>query len=203
MVARTDYSTASLMALGAVSASLILFPSIFSVIRPPLVHSWALWAFLISGFIAFICLVWTYYISTFTQDDLPVRMSGIGSLSTLVSLLSFAAFLFLNILQDQTAGPQISSLSASSYRAERGDTVAFTGEASDESGDAILWQWCITPVAPKTSATKSTCLKSNLKSVTWRIPASVAPGVYSVAALASDGRRKSSAQRLEVQVWEK
>lgn len=203
MAGRTDYTTASSIALGAVFASLILFPSIFSVIKPPLVHSWAMWAFFISGVSAFIFLVWTYYIATFTQDNLPVRMSGIGSISALVCLLSFAAFLFLNILQDQTAGPQISSISASAYKAEPGDTVVFMGEASDESGDIILWKWCITPVAPTTPEAKPTCLKSNLKSATWRVPASTAAGIYNVSALARDGTHESSKQFLEVQIWKK
>jgi len=203
MPERTDYTTASSIALGAVFASLILFPSIFSVIKPPLVHSWAMWAFFISGISAFIFLVWTYYIATFTQDNLPVRMSGIGTISALVCLLSFAAFLFLNILQDQTAGPQISSISASAYKAEPGDTVVFMGEASDESGDTILWKWCITPVAPATLATKPTCLKSNLKSVTWRVPTSTVAGMYKVSALASDGIHESGEQLLEVHVWKK
>ncbi|GAB7552079.1 hypothetical protein NRB_15810 [Novosphingobium sp. 11B] len=201
MTERQKFTAFSSLALAAVSASLVLYPSVVGLAKLPLVHLWMMWVYLACAFCAFLLLSFIYYISTFTTEGLPHRRAGIASLFTVTSLVSFGAFLTINLWQDQSAKPQILGLTASAYTAAPGDIVALTGESANESGHPVSWSWCTRAPAVKNVRPAPVCLASKLKTATWSVPENAVQGVYKIEAKVLDDALSSSPQFMEIKIW--
>ncbi len=201
MPSKEEYKSVSTLLLGAVSASLVLFPSILSVVAKPLTAIPLMWIYLGFGLSAFIFLTYTYYRASFTNGD-PVRASGLGTISACLSILFFGAFLSFNLLDDQLAPPTITSIGSSGYNALPGDVLTFSAHGDDQNGDRLSWKWEV-GFAGRTDKSAAAILPSRLESAIWRIPDASMPGFYNVTATASDGSRSSARETFQVEVRKK
>jgi len=186
MSLKGQYKNLSSALLGVVSASLVLFPSILGIVARPLVGEWLIWTFLVSSVLALAFEAFVFYVCSFTPESVkaPVKISGLGTLATLVGLASFVAFLFANIRDDQLAAPQVISLTPSSLSVAPGDLVGFSAEILNESGERLTWCWQVRLNGPGGSG-PPTKLSATTRAIQWLVPANTKPGIYEVGASAS------------------
>lgn len=203
MASKDDYKAVSSLIIGAVSASLVLFPSILGVVAKPLVLLWALWFYLLFGVISFLALGYTYYRAAYTSGDLPVKASGVGVISGVACIGLFAIFLFANLLSDQRARPVITSVTAGAYSASPGDMMNFAARGEDQNGDRLTWQWRIDPDPRAKPKPASVTLPSKLEAAVWRVPDAAPTGIYSVTATVSDGPHTSAPETIQIDVRKK
>jgi|GEM_PF-1846237 len=202
MAEKDNYKTAATVILGAISASLVLFPSILGVVSKPLVGGWILWLYLFSGLIAFVSMTYVYYRAAFVDGDMPVRASGVGALAAVVSILSFAAYLFANLISDQVAPPVITNLSSNGPIVSPGDALTLTVHGEDQNGDRLMWTWRVEPVRP-TKLSHAITLPSRLDGAVWLIPQTAEIGVYTVRAIVSDGKHVSRSEIIQIEIRKK
>lgn len=199
MADKGTYKSMASLVMGAVSASLVLFPSLLSVVAKPLVGSWLMWAYLGCGLIALAGLSYTYYYVAFASDaPLPIISSSFGAFFGGLSIFFFAIFLFLNLLADQCAAPTISSIVASRYDAAPGEVVTISAKGEDQNGDRLKWTWQVEQIGTGGGHTNHIGLSSKLDAAVWSISAAALPGIYRVSATASDGERNSQTEAVEI-----
>lgn len=204
MADKDSYKSMASLVMGAVSASLVLFPSLLSVVAKPLVSPWLMWAYLGSGLIALASLSYTYYFTVFAKEAaLPIRASGIGACFGVLCIFCFAAFLFVNLLADQRAAPTISAIAASSYAAGQGDVVTLSAKGEDQNSDRLSWTWRVEQVSGPGPKANDVILPSRLDAAIWPISAEALPGTYRISAIASDGARNSPRESVEIVVRRK
>lgn len=201
-----DYHSTSRFVLGLVSGAIILFPTIFSSITAPFIWDWALYGFWLSAFIAFIGLSISFHISSLSNDNTPVRSSGIGNIFALISILCLFLFISANIISDRLSPPKIVSLTGNTYSAAPGEVVSFIGEARDNDGDRLVWSWTVEwEEKPLTGSENSLRekkmeLQSTMRTAQWFIPKNIDGKSFKVTAKASDGDKTSEPQTIRVKV---
>jgi hypothetical protein len=198
---RDDHKAGSAAMLGIVSLSIVLVPSLFTLIQRPYSYEYVLWVYFAFVPVAIVLLGFAYYISAFTDRRPPVRSAGLGNIAGLIAILAFAVFLFANMRSDRMIEPRITNLTASAHVLRPGEAVTVSGEAQDDDGDDLVWRWQVRPSADLMGQGASvTTLRSSLRSASWRVPANARHGLYYVTAAVRDDHRSSRRQILELQV---
>ena len=89
------------LVLGLVAGTVVLLPSLASLIYPPYILGWLLFAFLVSSIISFVLLGITLYL-TFTKiPERPDKFHSYGNLFAILSfiLITYGALFVLTMLK--------------------------------------------------------------------------------------------------------
>jgi hypothetical protein len=184
------YKGALTTVLSLIAASILLFPNAIQAIREPVYFNVWFYAYVIFSCLAFVLLATAFYTAAVSTSGVPIRRTGIGNLCALAALLSFAIFIFANMVDDRRSRPRIVSLTASNYSIEPGAAVGLTGEAKDDDGDDLAWEWRVQWTDARSSVHEGR-LPSDIKNASLTVPLNAREGALRVTARVRDDRTTS------------
>ena len=185
--ARAAYKTLTTGVLGILSLSLVLLPSMLSVVYRPYIWTILLWLYLPFLTISVALLAFAHYFAVYTEESPPHKSGGFGNLSAFIAMVCWLSFLVANLVADQISAPRITNLTANGITFHPGETVSLSGEGQDEAGGDLIWQWRILPNESLTRrGVSAPRITSSNRSAYWSIPSDAAEGQYSVVVTARD-----------------
>lgn len=193
----TRYKGALTTVLSLIAASILLFPNAIQAIKEPIYFNIWFYGYIIFSCLAFVLLATAFYTAAVSASGVPIRRTGIGNLCALAALLSFAIFIFANMVDDRRSRPRIVSLTASEYSIEPGAAVGLIGEAKDDDGDDLTWEWSAQWADDRSSGHEGR-LPSTIKNASLTVPLNAREGVLRVTARVRDDRTTSKDEAVAI-----
>ncbi|WP_163322061.1 hypothetical protein [Draconibacterium mangrovi] len=123
-----------------ITGTIVLYPTFNEVLTPPFVFPWILITFSILALIGIVLSFIGYYINAFTTKT-DHKSVGLGNFASLLSLIFFVAYFFLNLVSDNLIPPQIESISYEPINVHKGENVRIFAKINDPSSRVTEWKW--------------------------------------------------------------
>lgn len=133
----------SALVISFIAGAVVLLPSLSSLISPPYIFGWVLFAFLVTAIVSFALLCITLYLTFTAYAKRPAKLHSNGNLFAIMSFLLITVFLLLNVFKDIDTLPEIEDVTYMPLNFNSGNTLRFSVNAKDSDKDTLSYKWLI------------------------------------------------------------
>lgn len=133
----------SALVIGFIAGTVVLLPSLSSLISPPYIFGWILFAFLVTAIVSFALLCITLYLTFTAYAKRPAKLHSNGNLFAIISFLLITVFLLFNVFKDIDTLPEIEDVTYTPLNFKSGNTLRLAVKAKDSDKDTLSYKWVI------------------------------------------------------------